>query len=107
MRATFGALMSLFFGLAASAAWAGEEPKTYPLYPEGVPGALGKETGVEFHSGDVPTFTVYRPEEGKANGASVVICPGGGVRLPRDRARGERGRPMAELARHHGGHAQV
>jgi acetyl esterase/lipase len=78
MRATFGALMSLSLWLAASAATAGEEPKTYPLYPEGVPGAPGKETGDEFHSGDVPTLTVYRPEEGKANGASVVVCPGGG-----------------------------
>ncbi|MGI9544175.1 MAG: alpha/beta hydrolase, partial [Cyclobacteriaceae bacterium] len=27
-----------------------------------------------------PTLTVYRPEEGKANGTSVVICPGGGFR---------------------------
>ena len=70
--------MSLFLCLATSTAKAGDEPKTYPLYPEGVPGAQGGETGDEFHSGDVPTFTVFRPEEGKANGASVVICPGGG-----------------------------
>jgi len=27
-----------------------------------------------------PTLTVYLPEEGKANGTSVVICPGGGFR---------------------------
>lgn len=44
-----------------------------PLWPAGrVPGALGTaET-------DVPTITVYRPDAGKANGAAVVVCPGGG-----------------------------
>ena len=28
-----------------------------------------------------PTLTVYRPEPGKANGAGVVVCPGGGWRI--------------------------
>jgi acetyl esterase/lipase len=64
--------------LASQAAIAADEPKTYPLWPDGAPGALGKETGDEFHAGDVPTLTVYRPDPGKANGAAVVICPGGG-----------------------------
>lgn len=27
---------------------------------------------------DVPTLTVYRPREGKANGCAIVVCPGGG-----------------------------
>jgi len=44
-----------------------------PLWPAGgVPGALG--TG----AADVPTVTVYKPDAGKANGAAVVVCPGGG-----------------------------
>jgi acetyl esterase/lipase len=28
-----------------------------------------------------PTLTVYRPQPGRANGASVVVCPGGGWRI--------------------------
>lgn len=75
MRNLLLALLVLTITATAAAA---EEPKTYPLWPEGAPGALGKETGDEFHAGDVPTITVYRPEPSKATGASVVICPGGG-----------------------------
>lgn len=76
MRNTLGLLLALL--LPVSSTSAGEEPKTYPLWPEGAPGALGKETGDDNHAGDVPTITVYRPDASKANGASVVICPGGG-----------------------------
>jgi acetyl esterase/lipase len=60
------------------AARAADGPATYPLWPDGAPGALGKETGDEFHAGDVPTITVYAPDAARANGAAVVICPGGG-----------------------------
>lgn len=74
MRTTLGAFLIAF--LASSAAPADEGPKTYPLWPDGAPGALGKETGDQFHSGDVPTITVFRPA--KPNGAAVVVCPGGG-----------------------------
>jgi acetyl esterase/lipase len=42
------------------------------LWPEGAPGAVGKEPG------DTPSVTVYLPPAGKATGAAVVICPGGG-----------------------------
>jgi dienelactone hydrolase len=28
-----------------------------------------------------PTLTVFRPEAGKANGSSVIVCPGGGWRI--------------------------
>ncbi len=42
------------------------------LWPEGAPGALGKEDK------DIPTLTPYLPAAGKANGAAVVVCPGGG-----------------------------
>lgn len=54
------------------------EPTTYPLWPEGAPGALGKEVGDDNHAGDIPTITVYLPPKEKATGASFVICPGGG-----------------------------
>jgi acetyl esterase/lipase len=46
--------------------------QTIPLWPEGAPGALGKEDK------DIPTLTIFAPEADKANGAAVVICPGGG-----------------------------
>ncbi len=45
---------------------------TFPLWPDGAPGALGQS------SNDIPTLTVYQPEPGQANGAAMVICPGGG-----------------------------
>jgi acetyl esterase/lipase len=50
----------------------GDGPKTLPLWPDGAPGAVGKEAG------DIPTVTVYLPPADKATGAAVVICPGGG-----------------------------
>ncbi|WP_422925317.1 alpha/beta hydrolase [Singulisphaera sp. PoT] len=76
MQMILGSLFVL--ALAASTLSAAEMPKTLPLWPEGAPGALGKETGDEFHAGDIPTLTVYKPEAEKATGASVVVCPGGG-----------------------------
>ncbi len=48
-------------------------PKTeLPLWPDGAPGALGTTPD------DIPTLTPYLPEPGKATGAAMVICPGGG-----------------------------
>jgi len=45
---------------------------TFPLWPDGAPGALGKEPK------DIPTLTVFLPAPAKATGAAMVICPGGG-----------------------------
>ncbi len=42
------------------------------LWPDGAPGARGVEDG------DKPALTIYLPAKEKANGAGVVICPGGG-----------------------------
>jgi acetyl esterase/lipase len=42
------------------------------LWEGEAPGALGTEER------DVPTLTVFRPDADKANGAAVVVCPGGG-----------------------------
>jgi acetyl esterase/lipase len=47
-----------------------QDQPTVRLWESDAPGALGKEDA------DVPTLTIYRPE--KANGAAVVVCPGGG-----------------------------
>jgi acetyl esterase/lipase len=46
--------------------------QSIPLWPDGAPGALGK------NDKDIPTLTPYLPEPGKATGAAIVICPGGG-----------------------------
>ncbi len=42
------------------------------LWPDGAPGAKGTEDG------DKPSITIYLPPADKANGAAVVIFPGGG-----------------------------
>ena len=46
------------------------EPETIFLWPDGAPGALGKEDA------DRPTLTIYRARQ--ASGASVIVAPGGG-----------------------------
>ena len=53
-------------------ALAAEAPDTFPLWPNGAPGALGSEAK------DIPTLTVFRPDPAKATGAAIVVCPGGG-----------------------------
>ena len=63
-------VMAAFLGWLASAQ--AQPTNSFPLWPEGAPGALGKEDK------DIPTLTPYLPEPGKATGAAVVICPGGG-----------------------------
>src|SRR2546421_347284 len=45
---------------------------SFPLWPDGAPGALGKEAK------DIPTLTPFFPAPEKATGAAFVICPGGG-----------------------------
>ncbi len=49
----------------------GQTTNSFPLWPEGAPGALGKETK------DIPTLTPFFPEPGKATGAAMIVCPGG------------------------------
>ena len=58
--------------LLALTSMAAETPTPVPLWPDGAPGALGKEAK------DIPTITPYLPAADKANGAAMVICPGGG-----------------------------
>ena len=49
------------------------QPKeSFPLWPDGAPGALGKEEK------DIPTLTPFFPDPAKANGATMVVLPGGG-----------------------------
>jgi acetyl esterase/lipase len=62
--------MAAFLGCLASAQ--AQPANSFPLWPEGAPGALGKEDK------DVPTLTPCLPDPAKATGAAIVICPGGG-----------------------------
>jgi acetyl esterase/lipase len=66
----------IFFGIRQSRS-AQNAPAQLPrlefaLWPNGAPGALGKDAK------DIPTLTPYFAPPGKATGASFVICPGGG-----------------------------
>jgi acetyl esterase/lipase len=63
-------LMLALFGWAA--ATQAQSTNTIPLWPDGAPGALGTADK------DIPTLTPFLPETGRATGAAVVICPGGG-----------------------------
>lgn len=47
-------------------------PERLPLWPGGAPGAKGQTDD------DQPRLELYRPDKARANGAAIVICPGGG-----------------------------
>lgn len=52
-----------------------QETNSFPLWPNGAPGALGNRDV------DIPTLTPYFPDPAKATGAAIVICPGGGYAM--------------------------
>ena len=62
-------IVGLILGVAAGFTHA---QQVEMLWPQGAPGALGTEAK------DKPRLFVYLPAEKEANGAAVVICPGGG-----------------------------
>lgn len=66
------AVVLALVGSLPCAAARGAEPSVELLWPSGAPGALGSEEA------DRPTLTIYPAPEDKANGAGIVICPGGG-----------------------------
>jgi len=70
----------VLLGVAAVARPPAGEPIL--LWPDSAPGALGADAA------DCPTLTPFLPEPGRATGAALVICPGGGY---------------ARLAQHEGG----
>lgn len=75
MRLLSAVLASVFLLLGCwgmSGAGQEQKPRTLLLWPAGAPGAKGKT------SADIPEVIVYLPRAGKANGAAIVICPGGG-----------------------------
>src|ERR1700735_2864268 len=75
------------FLIIPAALLAQDKPTVIPLWPKGAPGfenrrdepELAKDYWVRnIHN---PSLTVFLPPKGKANGAAIVICPGGGHRL--------------------------
>lgn len=74
--------------LLAASLHAAEAPKEILLWPNGAPGSEGKDTpevvtrdaGGELRVNNVnkPTLTPFLPAKGKANGAAVIVAPGGG-----------------------------
>ncbi len=63
----------LFAGIAGLAMAAhSQSTNSFPLWPDGTPGALGNSTN------DIPTLTPFLPNAGKATGAAFIVCPGGG-----------------------------
>jgi len=64
--------LATVFALTSLSIAADEKPRPQPLWPDGAPGALGKEAK------DAPSISVYLPPADKNTGAAVVICPGGG-----------------------------
>src|SRR4051812_41607000 len=65
MKAAIALLLSTFMSFAAFT------NEAVPLWPNGAPGALGKEAK------DIPTLTIFLPKADVPT-AAMVICPGGG-----------------------------
>jgi len=65
---------------------AADEPKVIPLWANGAPGFEARrdepEQAKDYWVRNInnPTVTVFEPPKGKANGAAVLIFPGGGFR---------------------------
>jgi acetyl esterase/lipase len=65
---------------------AADEPQTISLWPNGAPGFESRkdipEQAASYWVKNInnPSLTVFLPPKEKANGAAVVICPGGGFR---------------------------
>jgi acetyl esterase/lipase len=62
----------LALSLSVSSLACAAEPQTIVLWPQGAPGAVGETEA------DRPSLTVWLAPPDQANGAAVVICPGGG-----------------------------
>src|SRR5437762_6651526 len=65
-------LVLFFASIAVCLASHAQAPAPIPLWPQGAPGALGKEEK------DVPTITPIFPKDAHGSGAAMVVFPGGG-----------------------------
>jgi acetyl esterase/lipase len=79
--------LALFALVLAAPLPAQSAPEQIPLWKNGAPGFEArrdeKELAEDYWVRNIhnPSITVYRPDPAKANGAAVVILPGGGHRL--------------------------
>lgn len=82
----------LFVLLLFSVCFVNAQQPIIPLYKGPAPGSEGwdwKENTLPKNANGLivtqnvvnPTLAVYKPEAGKANGTSVIICPGGGFHI--------------------------
>jgi hypothetical protein len=85
-------MYSQMYGNQPSAAGSEIQPKpTIPVWPGKAPGSEDwnfSETVTEGPGGSKtysnvvsPTLTVFLPDEAKANGAAIILCPGGAMRM--------------------------
>src|SRR5262245_65653753 len=65
-------LAALLIGILPISLAAQESKALVPLWPGDAPGAKGKDAA------DVPGYVLYQAPTDKANGAGIVVCPGGG-----------------------------
>jgi acetyl esterase/lipase len=85
LAGVMGVVVMVAFGDIAAADEAGEQAHpVMPLWPAGVPGAVGSDPVL-----DVPTITAWLAAPEKATGASVVVCPGGGYGMLADQHEGK------------------
>ena len=83
--------LALLLGALMTTMAAAAQPPVIPLYPGPAPGSENwtwPETEQASTDGirrianvTRPTLTVYLPEESKATGTGIVVCPGGGFRI--------------------------
>lgn len=79
-------LLGLFVFALSFPSQAANNQEPILLWPEGAPGAVGKEPA------DIPTLTAFPAPKEKATGAAIIVCPGGGYSHLAD----HEGRPVAE-----------
>jgi acetyl esterase/lipase len=76
----------LAFLLLPASLLAAGAPQVIPLWPDGAPGFEARKNEPEqakdywIRNINNPSLTVFLPPKEKANGAAVLICPGGGFR---------------------------
>ena len=77
----------LGFAAPAHAQYRELRSETLPIYPHGAPGSAGRsaepEVAQDYWVRNVhnPSLTIFRPDPRRANGAAILIFPGGGHKL--------------------------
>ncbi len=86
MKTKIFLFISLFLSINASV-WA-QQNKTIKLWSNNIPGSISNYSykekigkGYRISKVSEPTLSAYKPSKEKANGTSVVICPGGGYAI--------------------------